>query len=140
MTEIEQFLAGQKRYRCERLAANITRDQCNQNRSRQPNITKDITKIHACEGCAGLGEEIAMPIPDKRTCIVEGCGKWKVIGDKCTKHAKAPLETKPATIEPKQPKVAPEPPKPETIPAAPVTPSAPKKATGIQMFLLCRAP
>jgi hypothetical protein len=27
----------------------------------------------------------------KNTCVVEGCGKFRVIGDKCTRHGKAVL-------------------------------------------------
>lgn len=106
MTEIEQFLAKQQRRRCERLAANITQAQCDQNRKRPPDIKNDIPIIHACKGCPGLDttKEIAMAKPENRTCTEPGCDKWKVIGDKCTRHAKAATGKKPAKKGAKLPK------------------------------------
>ena len=53
MTEIEQFITSQQRRRCHRMNANLTDDQCSQNRKR-PDIT-------SCNGCPGLGEDVSAP-------------------------------------------------------------------------------
>jgi len=44
MNEIEQFMARQERYLCERLHANITKDHCALNKRQN---------MVACMGCAG---------------------------------------------------------------------------------------
>jgi hypothetical protein len=54
MTEIEQFLAKQQLYRCERLNASLTKQTCESNRKRKPSFTTDIGAINACIGCKGL--------------------------------------------------------------------------------------
>jgi hypothetical protein len=53
MTEIEQFIANSKLFRCERLSANLTTAQCDANRSRYP-------VIFQCEDCAGLGKAVEL--------------------------------------------------------------------------------
>lgn len=88
MNEIEAFLANQKRYRCDRLNADLTQDQCHANRTRQAHLASGITKIIACENCPGLGKEIAPVTTRTNRCSVEGCDKYRVIGTMCTAHAK----------------------------------------------------
>lgn len=60
MTDVEAYLATQKRYRCERLAANLTVEQCEQNRNRQRNLTADVWEVMSCQGCAGLGKAVQL--------------------------------------------------------------------------------
>lgn len=60
MSAVEVFLASQQRYVCERLAANLTVAQCDQNRKRVTDVKRDIYKVTACEGCAGLGKAVEL--------------------------------------------------------------------------------
>jgi hypothetical protein len=60
MTDVEAFLAQQQRYRCERLAANLTVAQCEQNRTRGRNMTADVWEVFACKDCAGLGAAVQL--------------------------------------------------------------------------------
>lgn len=53
MQAVEEFLAGQQRYDCERLRATLTVAQCEANRKREP-------VIFQCSDCAGLGKAIEM--------------------------------------------------------------------------------
>lgn len=80
MTEVEMFLAKQQRYVCARLVANLTIEQCEQNRDRQANIHKGINSVMQCEGCTGLGKAIEtkeQAMPTVRAC--EECNKVKKI-------------------------------------------------------------
>lgn len=80
-------------FRCDRLAANITRAACERNRNRQENNKFNITKLFACEGCPGLGAisevvEVAdMGSPGK--CKHPGCSKTIKIKGFCHAHLKA---------------------------------------------------
>jgi len=58
MSAVEDFLAKQPRFECERLSAVLTLAQCEANRTRQPNLQKGINIVMACEGCAGLGKAV----------------------------------------------------------------------------------
>jgi hypothetical protein len=53
VSAVEAFLAQQKRFRCERLSADLTEAQCKANQVRTP-------EIFACIGCAGLGKAIQL--------------------------------------------------------------------------------
>jgi hypothetical protein len=51
--------------------------------------------------CKGLEEKKDMatgPKTASTTCTVDGCGKYRVLGDKCTKHGKAAMAAKPITL------------------------------------------
>lgn len=98
MTEVEQFLANQKLFRCEALSANMTPQQCQANRDRKANFVNDVFDVGPCKVCqspiTGKEESVA-----NNRCSVEGCDKWQVIEGMCTKHAHAHGKTKPVRTE-----------------------------------------
>lgn len=53
MSAVDLFLAQQKRFRCERLSADLTQEQCKANQKRTP-------EIFQCQDCAGLGKAVEM--------------------------------------------------------------------------------
>lgn len=106
MNDVEEFLARQQRYVCERLAANLTVEQCESNRNRQANINR----VMQCEGCKGLGKAIEIKervMATEKICLE--CGKLKKIHGyghcaKClyAKYGKAmkPPKADPAPLAP----------------------------------------
>lgn len=110
MTDVEEFLARQQRYVCERLAANLTVEQCESNRNRQANINRGINSVMQCEGCKGLGKAIEIKervMATEKICLE--CGKLKKIHGyghcaKClyAKYGKAmkPPKADPAPLAP----------------------------------------
>lgn len=81
MTEaINEFLSTVKLFRCERLSASITKGQCL--------INRKSGRVLSCDKCAGLGEEVQIMATHNTKCVVDGCEKFRVLGDMCTKHGK----------------------------------------------------
>ena len=58
--EVKKFMASKTFYRCERLNANLTVEQCAANRSRQTSFASQTVAIMQCEDCAGLGKAVEM--------------------------------------------------------------------------------
>lgn len=86
MTSVEEFLSTQKRYRCEKLSADLTLAQCEVNRTRVP-------AIFQCDTCLGLGRAVQMEEsktvfkwPADKLCSEPGCVAKKWRSGKCWKH------------------------------------------------------
>lgn len=102
VTEVEAFLQKSPLFRCERLAASITKKQCAANRTREENQSKDICAVHSCKGCPGLGDEVAelKELSMAKVCSVEGCGLTAHARGMCWKHERSVLGINPATGKP----------------------------------------
>ena len=90
--DVAEFLAKQERYRCERLCADLTVQQCEQNRSRNKEYGKPgLSAIISCEDCPGLGQlvKLAQKIEGEempKTCEKINCSQPVRAKGLCQKH------------------------------------------------------
>lgn len=80
-------------YRCDRLSAVISKEQCRINRTGKPGGPgkMPILACFSCSGCPGLGAAVDINLEVKNMgspCNFEGCDKFNVVGGFCTVHAK----------------------------------------------------
>lgn len=84
VTEVEAFLEKNRLFRCERLAASITKRQCELNRRRKENYAAGIYEVASCKGCSGLGSvvDIVMEVSvmSRGLCSIVGCEKLAQTG------------------------------------------------------------
>lgn len=72
------------KWRCERLDSNSISNPCADAKKR------GLANCIGCDGAVKIDApvNIAPKRPESRTCIIKGCGKWRVTGDYCTVHGR----------------------------------------------------